>query len=172
MTHVFERLLLHCPYANARDYLPKTLETDDAHVLPLEKRMLVRYKRSRNPLHFEDPWHVYWSAEGGNAYPEFHGDLIVRADEHHPGAVLELFGEYAPPFESAVVPADIVTGARKASVTARALLERIGADIEARYNLDEAERWRGATSGGAGAPDAFRAAKEAARVQGFSRPDV
>lgn len=171
MTHVFERLLLHCPYADARDYLPKTLETDAAHVLPLEKRVLVRYKRGRNPLHFDDPWHVYWSAEGGSAYPEFHGDIIVRADEHHPGTVLELFGEYAPPFESAVMPADIVTGARKASITARALLERIGADIEARYKLDEVER-RGPASGGAGASNAIRAAKEAARGQGFSGPDV
>jgi hypothetical protein len=142
MTHVFERVVLRCPYGRAREYLPVTLETADAHVLSLEKRILVRYKRGHNPLHFDDPWHVYWTAEGGSAYPEFHGDMIVRADEHHAGAVLELFGDYAPPFDSADTPADIVAGARKASLTARALLEQVGADIEARYELEETERRR------------------------------
>lgn len=140
MTHVFERLLLHCPYVHAREYLPKTLETAAAHVLSLEKKVLVRYKRGHNPLHFDDPWHVYWTAEGGSPYPEFHGDITVRADEHHLGTVLEIFGDYAPPFGSPDVPADIVSGARTASLTARALLQQIGGDIDARYELDEAAR--------------------------------
>jgi hypothetical protein len=68
--------------------------------------------------------------------------MIVRADEHYPGAVLELFGEYAPPFGSEDASLDILSGARTASLTARALLEQIRADIEARYEVDETERRR------------------------------
>jgi hypothetical protein len=142
MTHVFERVVLHCPYGRAREYLPLSLESAPAHLLSREKRILVRYKRGHNPLHFDDPWHVYWTPEGGSPYPEFHGDMIVRADEHYPGAVLELFGEYAPPFGGQDAAADIVSGARTASITARLLLEQIGADIEARYEVDETERRR------------------------------
>jgi hypothetical protein len=93
-------------------------------------------------LHFDDPWHVYWTAEGGSPYPEFHGDIVVRADEHYPGAVLEIFGEYAPPFRSADAPPDIVSGARTASLTARALLQQIGEKIEARFEVEEAARRR------------------------------
>lgn len=139
MTHVFERVLLHCPYANARDYLPQTLESASVHVISLEQNVLVRYKRGRDPLHFNDPWHVYWTAEGGSPYPEFNGDILVRADERS-RTVLELFGDYAPPYQTAQKAPDIITGARKASTTARALLQRIAADIEERYELELAEK--------------------------------
>jgi hypothetical protein len=141
MTHVFERLLLHCPYVNAREYLPRTLESDSVHVLPLEKNVLVRYKRGRDPLHFDDPWHVYWTPEGGSPYPEFHGDITVRAEENS-RAVLELYGDYAPPFAPDQKTPDIIAGARIASSTARKLLERIAADIEERFALDEADKRR------------------------------
>lgn len=137
MTHVFERHLLHCPYANAREYLPQTLESAAVHVIPLETNVLVRYKRGRDPLHFNDPWHVYWTAEGGSPYPEFHGDIVVRADAHS-RTVLELYGDYAPPYQTDQKIPDIIAGARKASTTARALLQRIAADIEERYEIERA----------------------------------
>lgn len=157
MTHVFERLVLHCPYVRAREYLRESLESaaDNGTVqtLPLtatlrfvpgalEKNVLVRYERSRDPLHFDEPWQVSWTPENGGPYPDFSGELTVRADDTYQGAVLELSGDYAPPLGAPGKAFDMVLGARIASSTARGLLQSIGARMEERYRQEEAEKGR------------------------------
>ena len=127
MTHVFERLLLQCPYVRAREYLPLILGSGGVvRVDSPQKTVFARFKRGRHPLHATEPWHAYWSAEGGT-YPEFRGELMVRLDEAR-GAVLEIYGDYWPPANGE--PPDILTGARTTATIARALLERIGAEID------------------------------------------
>lgn len=125
MTQIYERLLLRCPYVHARDFLGEALESA---ALIFEERMLVQYERGSDPLHFHEPWKVNW--------PEFTGELAVRANEMYQGAVLELQGEYAPPFGAADHAFDMITGTKNAAITARSLLERIASSMEDRY-LDE-----------------------------------
>lgn len=152
MTHIYERRFLNCPYVRAREYLREALqaaaEGKTVQTLPLtaplsfvpgalEKNVLVRYERGRDPLHFDEPWNVYWTPEGGGPYPDFAGELTVRADESYRRAVLELTGDYAPPFGTVGRAFDMVVGARIASSTAKALLEHIGSSMEERYRTEE-----------------------------------
>lgn len=155
MTHIYERLFLRCPYVRAREFLREALEAaadgNTVQTLPLsaplafvpgtlEKNVLVRYERGRDPLHFDEPWNVYWKPEGGGPYPEFAGELTVRADESYRGAVLELSGDYAPPFGAFGRAFDMVIGARIAASTAKSLLQHIAISMEQRYRTEEAAK--------------------------------
>lgn len=155
MTHIYERLFLRCPYVRAREYLRLALESaadgKSEQTLPLtaplsfvpgtlEKKVLVRYERGSDPLHFDEPWNVYWTPEGGGPYPDFAGELTVRADESYRGAMLELTGDYAPPFGAVGRAFDMVIGAKIASSTAKSLLQQIGASMEERYQTEEAAK--------------------------------
>lgn len=155
MTHIYERLFLRCPYVRAREYLREALEAavdgKSVQTLPLtaplafvpgtlEKNVLVRYERGSDPLHFDEPWNVCWTPEGGGPYPDFAGELTVRADESYRGAVLELTGDYAPPFGAVGRAFDMVIGSRIASSTAKALLQKIAASMEERYHSEEAAK--------------------------------
>lgn len=155
VTHVFERIFLQCPYVRAREYLREALEaaadgnavqslplTAPLAFLPgtLEKNVLVRYARGSDPLHFDEPWNVYWTPEGGGPYPDFAGVITVRADESYRAAVLELQGEYAPPFGPVGRAFDMVLGAKIASATAKQLLRQIATSMEERYHSEEAAK--------------------------------
>ena len=155
MTHVYERLYLNCPYVRAREYLRDQLEAaadgKTTHSLPLsaplafvpgtlEKSVLVRYERGRDPLHFDEPWRVYWTPEGGGPYPDFAGEITVRASESYHGAVLELVGDYAPPFGALGRAFDMVLGSKIAASTARELLLAIGRTMDTRYHAEEAAK--------------------------------
>lgn len=155
MTHIYERLFLRCPYVRAREYLREALESaatgNSVQTLPLtaplafvpgtlEKNVLVRYERGSDPLHFDEPWNVYWTPEGGGPYPDFAGQITVRADESYRGALLELMGDYAPPFGAVGRAFDMVIGAKIASATAKSLLQQIGASMESRYQTEEAAK--------------------------------
>lgn len=155
MTHIYERLFLRCPYVRAREYLREALEAaadgKSVQTLPLtapltfvpgtlEKNVLVRYERGSDPLHFDEPWNVYWTPEGGGPYPDFSGELTVRADESYRGALLELTGDYAPPFGAVGRAFDMVIGAKIASSTAKSLLRQIGDSMESRYHTEEAAK--------------------------------
>jgi CheY-like chemotaxis protein len=112
---IFERLLLRCPYVRAREYLPLILESGGlVRVDSPQKTVFARFKRGRHPLHANDPWHAYW---------------MVRPLEAS-GAVLEIYGDYWPPADGEA--ADILSGARTTAIIARALLERIGAEIDSK----------------------------------------
>jgi hypothetical protein len=155
VTHIYERLFLKCPYVRAREYLHEALQAA-AHgktpqTLPLtaplaaapatlEKRVLVRYERGRDPLHFDEPWNVYWTPEGGGPYPDFSGQLTVRADESYRAAILELTGDYAPPFGAFGRAFDMVVGTKIASATAKELLREIALRMEERYESEESEK--------------------------------
>jgi len=151
MTHVFERLYLTCPYARARDFLRDALEPaalgQRRHTVPLgasraealDKNVVVRYERGRDPMHFDEPWRVFWTPEDGGPYPDFSGELTVRADETYRGSVLELHGDYAPPLGAVGRAFDMVLGAKIATATARTLLAQIGAQLQARFENEEAK---------------------------------
>jgi hypothetical protein len=145
VTHIHERRLLTCPYVSARDYLRDALASSDGqktHSLPktapiasiggAQKRVLVRYEPGRDPLQFDEPWNVYWTPEGGGPYPDFAGELTVRANEHFRGAVLELTGDYAPPRGATGQTLDMAAAAKIASATAKELLEQIARYLEER----------------------------------------
>ena len=153
MTHVYERVFLKCPYARAREYLRESLEpavrdrrthrvalTSPARPATLEKKVLVRYEEGRDPMRFDEPWRIFWTPEGGGPYPDFGGEIIVRADEAHRGAVLELQGDYAPPRGEIGKAFDMVLGAKIAVATARTLLEQIGSQMEARFEQEQTDR--------------------------------
>lgn len=155
MTHIYERIFLKCPYVRAREYLRESLEAaadgQTVQSLPLtaplafvpgtlEKNVLVRYERGKDPLHFDEPWNVYWTPDGGGPYPDFAGELTVRADESYRGAVLELQGDYVPPFGPVGRAFDLVLGAKIASATAKDLLRQIARVMEERYLSEEAAK--------------------------------
>lgn len=98
----------------------------------VEKRVLVRYEPGRDPLQFDELWNVYWTPAGGGPYPDFAGQLTVRADENFRGAVLELTGDYAPPLDVMGQALDMVSAAKIASGTAKELLAQIARYLEGR----------------------------------------
>jgi uncharacterized membrane protein len=87
-------------------------------------------------MHFDQPWRIRWKPQGG-PYPEFEGELVVRADETWETSRLELRGSYRPPGGIAGAAFDLVVGGRIASSTAQALLRRLGDEMETRYRHDE-----------------------------------
>jgi hypothetical protein len=146
MTHVYECITLRCPYARARKYLRESLEpaarmnTTQSLALPATrpgtpaKTMLVRYEQGRDPMQFDEPWRVFWTPQGGGPYPDFGGELIVRADQSCPGAVLELHGDYRPPTGIVGKAFDTLMGARLTAATARTLLKHIATQVEGRFD--------------------------------------
>jgi hypothetical protein len=151
-TNVFERHLTDCPYARARAYLRESVE-DTARkgrvtILPLtaalpfvpgalEKNVLVSYRPGQDPMRFDEPWQVHWTPEGGGPYPDFDGEITVRADESYRRAVLELRGEYKPPLGTFGQAFDLIIGSKIAARTARALLQEIARGMEERFNDEE-----------------------------------
>lgn len=151
-TTIYERHLTNCPYVRARAYLNDSVEgvirnTGVARLplkasLPLlkgaiEKDVLVTYRRGVDPLRFDEPWLIHWTPEGGGPYPDFNGELTVRADESYRRAVLEIRGEYTPPLGRFGQAFDLVLGAKIASRTARALLQEIARDMERYFSQEE-----------------------------------
>jgi hypothetical protein len=147
MSELLERRLVLCPYNLAQGYLAQnvgsragapgrlalTLSLPGAELV---KEVVVTYDAAVDPMHFDQPWHVHWKAESG-PYPEFDGELTVRADETYETCGLELKGSYRPPGSVVGSAFDRLVGNRIAHATAQALLERIGAELEARYAADE-----------------------------------
>jgi uncharacterized membrane protein len=104
--------------------------------MELSKGVIVRFGSAVDPMHFDQPWRIRWKPQSG-PYPEFEGELTVRADETYETARLELRGSYRPPGGIAGAAFDLVAGGRIASATAQALLRRIGDEMEAHYQHDE-----------------------------------
>lgn len=156
MTTLCERLTVHCPYVRARDYLAAMLNPQGGNsgeerltlTAPLdalgggnlEKAVIVRYWAGADPMHFDQPWHVSWTPEHGGPFPDFDGELTVRADEGYGTAVLELTGSYKPPLGAAGRAFDAAIGHRIASATAQRLLAEIGDRMRERYEREEAAK--------------------------------
>lgn len=101
--------------------------------------MLVTFGAATDPMHFDQPWRIHWKPDGG-PYPEFDGELTVRADETYATSQLELKGSYEPPGGTLGAAFDWALGSRIASRTAQALLLRIGGEMESHYQRDEAAK--------------------------------
>jgi hypothetical protein len=152
MAELSESRIVGCPYNLAKGYLASALAPRIESGKPerltltatvaggeLEKDVLVTYGAATDPMHFDQPWRIHWKPDGG-PYPEFDGELTVRADENYETAQLELKGSYAPPGGALGAVFDRAVGGRIATSTARALLERIGSEMESQYRRDEAAK--------------------------------
>lgn len=155
MSTIYERHAVACPYTLAKGYLAAELgalaESGRAGVLTLRatvpgaalsREVLVTYAAGTDPMHFDQPWRVHWTPKDGGPYPDFDGELTVRADYDYSDAILELTGDYRPPGGAIGAAFDRTLGARIASSTATKLLAEIGARLEARYREDEAAKRR------------------------------
>jgi hypothetical protein len=151
MALLVERRDLRCPYTRARGYLAEALasaaesgnpETLRLRVtmLDLERDVVVHYSHGADPMHFDQPWAIRWTPAQAGPYPDFEGTLTVRSGEDYPISILELQGEYTPPFGQAGKVFDAVAGRRIASNTAQVLLKTIGDRMEERYNREEADK--------------------------------
>ncbi len=149
MSKLLEQRVINCPYNLAGQYLeelvapkaasgkPSLLDlTVSAPPLNLQKTVRVTFGSAVDPMHFDKPWHIHWDPEDPE-YPEFDGELCVRADESYSIARLELEGAYRPPGGAAGEVFDWIVGGRIATATAQSLLERLGNEMEARYHRDE-----------------------------------
>lgn len=148
-TQVFESHPTRCPYHRAREYLHESLEavakenritTLGLTAGALAKPVLVTYKHGSDAMHFDEPWLIHWTPEGGGPYPDFDGELTVRADDSYRNSLLELRGEYVPPLGAVGEVFDFALGSRIAAATARALLQQIAEHMETRYNEEEAAK--------------------------------
>ncbi len=147
MSELLERRVVRCPYHLAQRYLAENIESRLNAPGPLTltlalpgaelvKEVVVTYGAAFDPMHFDQPWKVHWEPKAG-PYPVFDGELTVRADETYESSLLELKGAYRPPGGALGAAFDWAVGARIASATAQALLERVGSEIEARFAADE-----------------------------------
>jgi hypothetical protein len=153
--NVEESYIVQCPYARAREQLRAAIENAGPNApirrltlsLPIggatiERRVRVSYERGTDPMHFDEPWRVRWTPEEGGPYPDFEGELTVRADETYEGAILELRGTYTPPLGLVGKAFDVVAGSRIASATTRGLLGSLASQMEAQYRSEEAAKGR------------------------------
>jgi hypothetical protein len=149
MTHLSERRVVHCPYHLAQRYLAdeagglaasgkesQITLTVSVPGLELVKDVLVTFAAAADPMHFDQPWRIHWKPKAG-PYPEFDGELTVRADETYKSSLLELAGSYRPPAGALGSAFDWAAGSRIASASARALLASVAGEMEARYQTDE-----------------------------------
>jgi hypothetical protein len=149
MSQLFERHIVRCPYHLAQRYLADSVGSRAASGeeslltltvsgpgLELVKDVIVTFSPAVDPMHFDQPWRLHWKPEAG-PYPEFDGELTVRADETYKTSLLELQGSYRPPGGALGAAFDWAAGSRIASATARALLQRIGDEMESHYQRDE-----------------------------------
>lgn len=149
MSELLEAHIVRCPYHLAQRYLADSVSSrakSGEHSLltltapgpgvELAKGVIASFGSALDPMHFDQPWRIHWKPQSG-LYPEFEGELTVRADETYETSRLELRGSYRPPGGIAGAAFDLVAGGRIASATAQALLRRIGDEMEARYQHDE-----------------------------------
>jgi hypothetical protein len=151
MAQLVECAFVDCPYHRARAYLasgvgerigsgaPLTLRVPLGGV-ELKKDVVVTFTPGVDPMHMDQPWRVHWTPEGGGPYPDFDGELTVRADEDYTSSVLELSGEYTPPGGALGQAFDYVVGSRIATITAQTLLARLREEFETRFHSEEAAK--------------------------------
>lgn len=148
MAHLVDSAFVECPYHRARAYLAQgvgeRIASGKAMTLrvplpgvELKKDVVVTFTPGIDPMHMDQPWKVHWTPEGGGPYPDFDGQLTVRADEDYTSSILELSGEYVPPGGAAGKAFDAVVGSKIATLTARELLKRLADEFESRYRSEE-----------------------------------
>lgn len=149
MSTLRARLHFSFPYAYAAEYLRDGLVpsgrtgTHDftltarvpATHIELSKDVIVQCER--DPTH-DMSWSIRWIPEGSNVYPTFEGTLHAYPRKDSDLTILELAGQYAPPFGIAGEVFDHVLGHKIALNTAYDFLLNIAEEIKARYALEEA----------------------------------
>lgn len=151
MSNFSETIVVGCPYNLAKQFLADALQTSlekpgiltvraPLGGLDVAKDVTVNVSLGADPMHFDQPWKLHWSPVGGGPYPDFDGELTVRADEDYTSCLLELQGEYRPPGGALGKAFDAVAGRKIASATGKALLETIGAAMAERYRTIQAAR--------------------------------
>lgn len=146
-----ESTVIACPYHRAREYLAagvgERVGSGKAMTLrvllggvQLKKDVVVTFTPGIDPMHMDQPWRVHWTPEGGGPYPDFDGELTVRADEDYTSGILALRGEYKPPGGAFGEAFDYVLGSRIATLTAKSLLARLGGEFESRYRAEESAK--------------------------------
>src|SRR5579863_9108027 len=154
MSQLLERHVVRCPYHLARLYLADSIGpnarsgaatrlglTVSGPGIELTKSVVATFAPTTDPMHFDQPWKIHWDPQSG-PYPQFDGELTVRADETYESALLELRGSYRPPGGALGAAFDWAAGSRIATATARELLARLGSEIESRYQRDEEAKRR------------------------------
>jgi hypothetical protein len=152
MSELSESRVVHCPYNLAQRYLADSIGPQAASGarttltltapmpgLELAKDVVVTFSPGVDPMHFDQPWRVHWTAQD-RRYPDFDGELTVRADETYETSLLELRGSYRPPGGMVGAAFDLVAGSHIASATGRALIKRVGDEMEKHYQHDEQEK--------------------------------
>ncbi len=107
MSDLSERFFVKCPYNLAQGYLSDDMKSRAATGTPvtitlrapigstdLTKDEDVTVGAGVDPMHFDEPWKIHWTPKAGGPYPDFDGELTVRADETYSAAILELRGTY------------------------------------------------------------------------------
>jgi hypothetical protein len=160
MSDLHEKAFVKCPYHLAQGYLEEDMRERAA--LPASRTITLRVPLGGgdlakdvsvtvgpgvDPMHFDQPWKIHWTPKGGGPYPDFDGELTVRADENYTSAFLELRGTYRPPGGPLGAAFDHVAGAHIATATAKALLAELARNMEARYHRDEQAKQTSRPSG-------------------------
>jgi hypothetical protein len=157
MSTLSVRHFTRCPYSRARQALeqalaavadlrqPQTLTLSvplgkDEAAGALRKDVIVSYARGADPKHFDQPWTIHWTPTPGGVYPDFNGELTVRAADEHSNCFLELQGAYTPPLGPIGSAFDAAIGHRIASATGAQLLATIGDAMEREYQREEAAK--------------------------------
>ena len=144
---------VRCPYHLAQRYLADSLSERAASGASgvatigfpvaggeVTKSVIVTFGAGVDPMHFDQPWKVHWTPDGGGPFPDFDGELTVRAGEDYTESIVELAGTYRPPGGLAGAAFDKIAGSRIAALTAQRLLEEVGRSMEDRYHRDEAAK--------------------------------
>lgn len=126
MTHVFERIYVRCPYAAARRYVHE----DALHLVPPIPPYTMHLEHADDPLRFDERLRVEWTPKEGAPYPHFTGEVVLRADPDMSTTVLEISGDYVPPFGAPGRAFDLLVGQKIASATAKSVLHHMAEDIE------------------------------------------
>jgi hypothetical protein len=159
MSTLSVRHFTRCPYSRARRSLERSLaalaDNGQGHAMTLsvplgkdetagalQKDVIVSYARSADPQHFDQPWTIRWKPTPGGVYPDFDGELTVRAADTHSDCFLELEGTYTPPLGPIGSAFDAAIGHRIAMATGAQLLATIGDAMEQQYQREEAAKPR------------------------------
>ncbi len=126
MTHIFERVTVKCPYGAARRFV----QEDATHFVPTIPHFALQLEHAVDPLRFDERLRVHWVPEQGAILPQFSGEIVLRADARLGDAVLELSGDYAPPFGAPGKAFDLFIGQKVASATAKSVLRKMAEAIE------------------------------------------
>lgn len=149
MTHLHYERIAKIPYATAKRFLRERfvalvergpIDRVELEAGPLRHGVDVKYSRGKDPMHFDEPWSVYWEPRGGGPYPVFNGTLTARADETYESSILELDGHYDPPLGTVGKAFDAVLGRRIAESTADNLLTRIASEMERTFMDEESAK--------------------------------